>query len=329
MKLSSGSEPNLIKKFWSFKILLNWTFACTFYSLVFNGLFHAMAGHFNIHDSRWLQWFILNVSCTPIAILTVGFVVFEKWNTIWARPLRAVTVEDKKAVVIVQIKILAALYILVCLLAVGVNVLFNIKSNWHIFIYTAVGFSMPGIAFYWFNYYLLAKNKLIAFTIKPEFENIVDKNEQEKINNLEEKNALPAIEKADIIESPNNAIPIINPQQEFIKFIEYDREVLQLLPDQIYAVQSQGNYVLVFWHNKGEKLEKTLLRINIGLIEDLLMPNPLFMRTHRSFIVNLQKVRHIEGNTRKLHLQIALLDYSILVARTKIDEFRRRMESVS
>ncbi|WP_020598388.1 LytR/AlgR family response regulator transcription factor [Spirosoma panaciterrae] len=329
MKLSSISEPKYVNNTWSLKMLISWTIVGTLYNLTFNGLFNAMMGRLNTQDSRWLLWFILNISCTPVAIVFVGLIVFKKWNTIWKRPIVVTTDDDKKAVVIVQIKILIAIYLVNCLLAIIVNSFFNIIWQWAMPLHLAIGFSMPAVAFYFYNNYILEKNNLFQLEGKPINGNVVASAEKDIISESEKINKLNGTHNSDILLSPANRVPIISPQQEFIKFMEYDRDVLQLLPNQIYAIQSQGNYVLIFWHNKGEKLEKTLLRINISLVEELLVNYPLFMRTHRSFIVNLQKVRHIEGNTRKLHLQIALLDYDVLVARTKVDEFRRRMDTVS
>lgn len=72
--------------------------------------------------------------------------------------------------------------------------------------------------------------------------------------------------------------------------IKADNKVYQLKVDDILFTEASGNYTKIYLNNK-------LIKPNISFttIEGLL-PNDVFLRVHRSFIINKQKVNYIEGN---------------------------------
>ena len=108
-----------------------------------------------------------------------------------------------------------------------------------------------------------------------------------------------------------------------------DDEVTFLAEDLLYA-ESEGNYVHLYLNpstEQGTVVQKETLRLTLGNLEEQLKPYPVFMRTHRAFIVNLRKVREASGNTLGLELKVAGTDAEIPVSRTNVKAFKSRFRA--
>ena len=74
-------------------------------------------------------------------------------------------------------------------------------------------------------------------------------------------------------------------------FIKADGRIYKLLYDDILLAEAQGNYTKIIGSH-------TTITPNISFTAfEAQLPNELFMRVHRSFIINKSKITHIEGNT--------------------------------
>lgn len=102
------------------------------------------------------------------------------------------------------------------------------------------------------------------------------------------------------------------------------------LPDLLY-VEADDNYSTVVWKN-GNGIEKKLLRANLKSIENQL-DNSFTLRCHRSFLVNINAISNVAGNTNGYKLKILDSDIFIPVSRQKgkdviekISQWRNVME---
>lgn len=95
------------------------------------------------------------------------------------------------------------------------------------------------------------------------------------------------------------------------------------LPDLLF-VEADDNYSTVVWR-EGESIQKKLLRINLKNLETQLN-NSFTIRCHRSFIVNVNAIASVSGNTNGYRLKIKDYDFSIPVSRPKGKEV---MEKIS
>ncbi|NRB47904.1 MAG: response regulator transcription factor [Saprospiraceae bacterium] len=82
-----------------------------------------------------------------------------------------------------------------------------------------------------------------------------------------------------------------SPQQLFIKS---DKRFIQIQIEDIYYLESHGNYVKV-WQKHGFHLTPKTLQS----FEDIL-PSPTFFRIHKSTIVNRHYIDYLEGNQIKM-----------------------------
>ncbi len=100
------------------------------------------------------------------------------------------------------------------------------------------------------------------------------------------------------------------------------KESLQLPLDDVLFIQSEGNYILIYYR-KDQDIKRSILRNTLKNAEDELgsfFP-PLF-KTHRSYIVNLSLVKKIKGNSQGLQLYLPELEEFIPVSRAYIKKLR-------
>ncbi|AQG80377.1 hypothetical protein AWR27_14225 [Spirosoma montaniterrae] len=285
-------------------MLLRWATMSSVYSLLCNGLFMTILHVVDANPNGLLKDVLLLIAKMLIAfvsVIIVGILFFGLWENIRGKT-SGISPFLSREVQFFQLFFLVILCTVLCTLTFATSWYFNLSPSWRAVASTFVSFIVPAIAYYKYS--------------------------QASIRQL--ANRVQALENTTVI---SNEAPLENPIRIQFKtpapalpchlvFLENEREMLRLLPNDLYAVQSQGNYVFMFWHEKGDKLEKTLLRAPIGQVDDILRPYTRFMRTHRSYIVNLEKIRKVEGNARGLVVRVSLLEEPVLVARSRIEAFR-------
>lgn len=90
----------------------------------------------------------------------------------------------------------------------------------------------------------------------------------------------------------------------------------------LYA-KAEGNYIDLFLRNGS----KTLKRLTMKRLENILDSYPNYIRTHRSYIVNINQIDSITGNAQGYKLQIKDCANIIPVSRNMISMFDEKMNS--
>jgi hypothetical protein len=106
---------------------------------------------------------------------------------------------------------------------------------------------------------------------------------------------------------------------------ENQGEKLELLHENLLAVQALDNYVNVFWE-ANDQLQSTLLRNTLTNIADQVSDAAHIYRTHRSWLVNVQRVARVNGNAQGLKLSVELMDQQVPVSRSNIPGYRQLTE---
>ena len=91
-------------------------------------------------------------------------------------------------------------------------------------------------------------------------------------------------------EMKNKPVETLQASQDYL-FVKSDYKLIRIMLSDISYIESSNEYITI--HQTNEKPVTTLMRLK-SMEEQL--PEKLFMRVHRSFIVNLEKVRVIERN---------------------------------
>ncbi|RZS95240.1 LytTR family DNA-binding domain-containing protein [Cecembia calidifontis] len=106
---------------------------------------------------------------------------------------------------------------------------------------------------------------------------------------------------------------------------QYGQEGLQIPLDDLLWISAADNYVEVCFQQKGQ-LRKTLVRNNLGALEKDLSTIGV-LRTHRSYMANLNQVSHIEGNAQGYQLIFEETQEKVPVSRKYAPQIKDWLES--
>lgn len=122
------------------------------------------------------------------------------------------------------------------------------------------------------------------------------------------------------IERNQNPNELINIESKLKK------EKLSFFQKELLYVASQGNYVTFYLLKEG-KIIKAVIRNSINDIGQQLSKYPRIMRVHRAFIVNVDMVKSMKGNSLGYSLRIIGVDEEIPVSRKNTEAFRTQFKS--
>lgn len=109
---------------------------------------------------------------------------------------------------------------------------------------------------------------------------------------------------------------------------ENGRTELQLLPEEILYLKSDGNYVEVYYKEAGDAIRKKLIRNRLKNLLAIL-PETVFFDCHKSYVINVGHIIQIEGNARNIELILRGVDKKIPVSRSKSESLRLLLASTS
>ncbi|MFL3660683.1 MAG: LytR/AlgR family response regulator transcription factor [Polaribacter sp.] len=97
-------------------------------------------------------------------------------------------------------------------------------------------------------------------------------------------------------------------------YISIDRRLIKIDLPSIYLIEAKGDYIKIKTENKDYIVHSTLKKIEEKL------PDSLFLKIHRSFIINLKKIIDIEDNSVLIKKDV------IPVSRSKRPELMKRLD---
>ncbi|PJJ76467.1 LytTR family transcriptional regulator [Thermoflavifilum aggregans] len=131
-------------------------------------------------------------------------------------------------------------------------------------------------------------------------------------------NELHGLQKTDFVQPNANNIQFVGDNQN-------DR--LEITPQQIHYITSQDNYFEVVWQAE-QKINKKLLRGTLAKAEEAVQSFPSLFRCHRAYIVNLDKVIHVEGNAQGYRLQLQNNPEIIPVSRSRGKQMQQLLQNI-
>lgn len=96
-------------------------------------------------------------------------------------------------------------------------------------------------------------------------------------------------------------------------YVNIDRRLIKIDIPSIYLVEAKGDYIHVKTENQNYTVHSTLKKIEVKL------PNDLFLKIHRSFIINVDKIIDIEDNSVLIKKDV------IPVSRSNRSELMKRL----
>ena len=97
-------------------------------------------------------------------------------------------------------------------------------------------------------------------------------------------------------------------------YVNIDRRLIKIDLPSVYLIEAKGDYIKIKTENKDYTVHSTLKKI-----EDKL-PDSLFLKIHRSYIINIKKIIDIEDNSVLIKKDV------IPVSRSKRPELMKRLD---
>ncbi|UOB16762.1 LytTR family DNA-binding domain-containing protein [Abyssalbus ytuae] len=101
-----------------------------------------------------------------------------------------------------------------------------------------------------------------------------------------------------------------------------------LNPKTFLFAKSDGNYIEIYLKNETSEIEKLVKRITIKELASQLHLFPFIMKTHRSYMVNLNEVENVTGNAQGYKLTIKNYKDTVPVSRNLIGQFERKIQQL-
>ena len=96
--------------------------------------------------------------------------------------------------------------------------------------------------------------------------------------------------------------------------------------DNLIYVEALGNYINIAYYYKENR--KITIRETISNIEQKMGESKLIYKPHRSYLVNLQNIENVTGDSQGLKIHLKGSEKIIPVSRNKIKEFRTLVTAV-
>ena len=128
------------------------------------------------------------------------------------------------------------------------------------------------------------------------------------------KRALHANEELEKIKLMSS-VPTVAPAYDRVIIQSDTSETAELELQDLLYIEASDNYSTIYWKDAAG-LQKKMLRVNLKNIESQL-DNTLVVRCHRSFMVNINAITHVEGNTNGYRLSIRDTEVTVPISRGK------------
>jgi len=103
---------------------------------------------------------------------------------------------------------------------------------------------------------------------------------------------------------------------------DYKKDNLIIKSDSLILIKSSDNYIEVYYKSDGI-VKKQMVRSSLKKAEESIQDFDFIMKCHRTFIVNINHIKEIQGNSQGYKLYIENLDFTALVSQKYIKDFNK------
>ena len=105
---------------------------------------------------------------------------------------------------------------------------------------------------------------------------------------------------------------------------DYKKDNLSISPDSLIAIKSADNYVEIYYKSENV-VKKQMIRYSLKKATETVNEFEFILRCHRTFIVNINHIKEITGNSQGYKLYLENLDFPVLVSQKYIASFKERI----
>lgn len=123
-----------------------------------------------------------------------------------------------------------------------------------------------------------------------------------------------------LIAKPNGS----QTEQTVVLVADNNKDKVEVELSRLLYIESVGNYIQIAYY-QDSKVVKTLLRGAIKRIESETVQYPSLVKCHRAFIVNINQVESVKGNSQELILSLKNIDAEIPVSRNHAQKIKNSL----
>ncbi|HPI20277.1 MAG TPA: LytTR family DNA-binding domain-containing protein [Candidatus Kapabacteria bacterium] len=103
---------------------------------------------------------------------------------------------------------------------------------------------------------------------------------------------------------------------------EYKKDGLIVSANSLVMIKAADNYIEIFFESDNQ-IQKQLIRSSLNKAEEKIAEFDFIIKCHRSFIVNINHIKEIKGNSQGYMLYFENIDFPALVSQNNIEEFKK------
>jgi hypothetical protein len=103
---------------------------------------------------------------------------------------------------------------------------------------------------------------------------------------------------------------------------EYKKDSLTIKPQAIILIKSADNYIEIYYQSENI-IKKQMIRSSLKKAIETVNHLDFIVRCHRTFVVNTNHIKEIQGNSQGYKLYFQNIDFPALVSQKYISEFRK------
>ncbi len=108
---------------------------------------------------------------------------------------------------------------------------------------------------------------------------------------------------------------------------EYQKDKLSIKARLLLLIRSADNYIEIFWKD-GDSIKSQLIRSTLLKAQILLEDYSYIFKCHRSFIVNINFIDRVDGNSQGYRLFFENIEFEIPVSKLSIVQLKEKIESL-
>lgn len=106
---------------------------------------------------------------------------------------------------------------------------------------------------------------------------------------------------------------------------DYQKDKLSVKARLLILIRSADNYIEVFWKSD-DKVRSRLIRSTLKKAEKLIEEYNYFFKCHRSYIVNINYIDRVEGNSQGYNLYFDQLNFDVPVSKSSVNVLKERVK---
>ena len=105
---------------------------------------------------------------------------------------------------------------------------------------------------------------------------------------------------------------------------DYKKDNLMISPNSLIVIKSADNYIEIYYMSDNA-VKKKLVRSSLKRANESINEFSFILRCHRTFIVNINYIKEISGNSQGYKISFDDIDFPVLVSQKYIEGFKDRI----